>query len=68
MLKWQKSLVDWYGYKKLQKFNAGAADEFSASHAFEIGKLAMMIDGEWRVAFVGREHPSLDLRHGAGAG
>ena len=24
MLKWQKSLVDWYGYKKLQKFNAGA--------------------------------------------
>jgi multiple sugar transport system substrate-binding protein len=59
MLKWQKSLVDWYGYKKLQKFNAGAADEFSASHAFEIGKLAMMIDGEWRVAFVGREHPSL---------
>jgi multiple sugar transport system substrate-binding protein len=60
MLKWQKSLVDWYGYKKLQKFNAGAADEFSASHAFEIGKLAMMIDGEWRVAFIGREHPSLD--------
>ena len=60
MLTWQKSLVDWYGYKKLQKFNAGAADEFSASHAFEIGKLAMMIDGEWRVAFIGREHPSLD--------
>jgi multiple sugar transport system substrate-binding protein len=60
MLKWQKSLVDWYGYKKLQRFNAGAADEFSASHAFEIGKLAMMIDGEWRVAFIGREHPSLD--------
>jgi multiple sugar transport system substrate-binding protein len=60
MLKWQKSLVDWYGYKKLQKFNAGAADEFSPSHAFEIGKLAMMIDGEWRVAFIQAEHPSLD--------
>jgi multiple sugar transport system substrate-binding protein len=60
LLKWQKSLVDWYGYKKLQKFNAGAADEFSASHAFEIGKLAMMIDGEWRVAFIQAEHPSLD--------
>jgi multiple sugar transport system substrate-binding protein len=59
MLKWQKSLVDWYGYKKLQKFNAGAADEFSASHAFEIGKLAMMIDGEWRVAFIQAEHPEL---------
>ena len=33
MLKWQKNLVDWYGYKNLQKFDAGAADEFSASHA-----------------------------------
>jgi len=52
MLKWQKGLVDWYGYKNLQKFNAGAADEFSASHAFEIGQLAMMMDGEWRVAFL----------------
>ena len=41
-----KKFVDWYGYKNLQKFNAGAADEFSASHAFEIGKLAMMIDGD----------------------
>jgi multiple sugar transport system substrate-binding protein len=59
LLKWQKSLVDWYGYKNLQKFNAGAADEFSASHAFEIGKLAMMIDGEWRVAFIQAEHPEL---------
>jgi multiple sugar transport system substrate-binding protein len=60
LLRWQKSLVDWYGYKNLQKFNAGAADEFSASHAFEIGKLAMMIDGEWRVAFIKAEHPELD--------
>jgi multiple sugar transport system substrate-binding protein len=59
LLTWQKSLIDWYGYTKLQKFNAGAADEFSASHAFEIGKLAMMIDGEWRVAFIQAEHPEL---------
>ena len=59
LLTWQKNLVDWYGYKNLQKFNAGAADEFSASHAFEIGKLAMMIDGEWRVAFIQAEHPGL---------
>ena len=40
-----------------QKFNAGAGDEFSASHAFEIGKLAMMIDGEWRVAFIAGRAP-----------
>ena len=40
------------------KWQTGAGDEFSASHAFETGKLAMMIDGEWRVAFVAAEHPS----------
>ena len=59
-LKWQKSLVDWYGYKNLVKFHAGSADEFSASNAFEIGKLAMAQDGEWRVAFIAAEHPELD--------
>ena len=59
-LNWQKSLVDWYGYKKLVKFHSGAADEFSASNAFEIGKLAMAMDGEWRVAFVAAEHPNLN--------
>ena len=59
-LKWQKSLVDWYGYDKLVRFNAGAGDEFSASNAFETGKVAMNMDGEWRVAFIKREHPELD--------
>src|SRR4051794_2506250 len=59
-LTWQKSLVDWYGYKNLVKFQAGAADEFSASNAFEVGKLAMAQDGEWRVAFIAAEHPELD--------
>jgi multiple sugar transport system substrate-binding protein len=59
-LKWQKGLVDWYGYKKLVKFHSGAADEFSASNSFEIGKLAMAMDGEWRVAFIAAEHPTLN--------
>ena len=60
ILKWQKGLVDWYGYKNLVKFHAGNGDEFSASHAFEVGKLAMMQDGEWRVAFLAAEHADLD--------
>jgi multiple sugar transport system substrate-binding protein len=60
ILRWQKSLVDWYGYKNLQKFNAAAADEFSSSNAFELGKIAMIQDGEWRVAFLKAEHPNLD--------
>jgi len=59
MAQWQKSLVDWYGYSKLVRFQAGLGDEFSASNAFEAGKLAMHLDGEWRVAFIADEHPSL---------
>jgi multiple sugar transport system substrate-binding protein len=59
MLKWQKSLIDWYGYNNLVKFQAGLGDEFSASNAFETGKLAMNLDGEWRVAFIANEKPSL---------
>jgi multiple sugar transport system substrate-binding protein len=58
-LKWQKSMIDWYGWKNLQKFQAGAGDEFSAQNAFERGKIAMQQDGEWRVAFLASEHPEL---------
>jgi multiple sugar transport system substrate-binding protein len=57
---WQKGLIDWYGYNKLVRFQAGLGDEFSASQAFEKGKLAMNLDGEWRVAFIQHEAPSLD--------
>ena len=59
-LTWQKSMIDWYGYKNLVKFQAGLGDEFSASNAFEVGKVAMNLDGEWRVAFIKAEHPTLD--------
>ena len=55
MLQWQKSLVDAIGYDKLQKFVArlgGGDSEWSASHGFETGKIAMMLDGEWRTAFI----------------
>ena len=58
-LRWQKSLIDWYGYDNLVRFNAGAGDEFSESNAFETGKVAMHMDGEWRVAFIKREAPKL---------
>jgi ABC-type glycerol-3-phosphate transport system substrate-binding protein len=58
-LRWSKSLIDWYGYDKLKRWQARVGDEFSASNAFETGKLAMQIDGEWRVAFIAAEHPEL---------
>jgi multiple sugar transport system substrate-binding protein len=60
MLEWQKSLIDWYGYDKLVKFQAGLGDEFSAQNAFEKGKVAMNVDGEWRTAFIADEAPKLN--------
>jgi multiple sugar transport system substrate-binding protein len=59
LLTWQKDLIDFYGYDNLVKFQAGLGDEFSASNAFEKGKLAMNIDGEWRTAFIADEAPDL---------
>jgi multiple sugar transport system substrate-binding protein len=58
--KWQKKLVDWYGYTNLVRYQAQPIDEFTPSQAFETGKLAMNFDGEWRVAFIQHEHPNLD--------
>jgi multiple sugar transport system substrate-binding protein len=55
LLTWQKSLVDWFGYDNLQRFvaNIGGADsEWTTQQAFEQGKIAMALDGEWRVAFI----------------
>jgi multiple sugar transport system substrate-binding protein len=59
-MKWQKDLIDFYGFDKLRRWQAGAGDEFSASNAFERGKLAMAIDGEYRTAFIKAEHPDLN--------
>ena len=60
LLNWQKQLIDFYGYNNLVKFQAGLGDEFSASNAFEKGKLAMNIDGEWRTAFIADEAKGLN--------
>jgi multiple sugar transport system substrate-binding protein len=52
---WQKGFIDAIGYDKLTKWFqsvGGANSEFSPSNAWENGKVAMTIDGEWRVAFV----------------
>ena len=55
-----RTSIDWYGYDNLTRFQAGAGDEFSASNAFETGKVAMIIDGEYRTAFIKDEHPELN--------
>src|SRR5262245_27396289 len=60
LLTWQKQLIDWYGYDNLVKFQAGLGDEFSTSNAFEKGRLAMNVDGEWRTAFIADEAKNLN--------
>jgi multiple sugar transport system substrate-binding protein len=60
LLTWQKDLIDFYGHDNLVKFQAGLGDEFSPSNAFEKGKLAMNVDGEWRTAFIADEAPDMD--------
>ena len=59
-LQWQKDLVDFYGADNLAKFVAGSADEFGSAEDFEIGRAAMMIDGEWRNAFIADATPDLN--------
>ena len=60
MLTWDKNLIDHYGYDELTRWEAGAGEEFSASNAFETGKVAMIMDGEYRTAFIKDEHPELN--------
>jgi multiple sugar transport system substrate-binding protein len=60
MFEWQKDLVDFYGADNLRKFVAAAGNEWGeASQDFQRGKIAMMIDGEWRTAFIKNGTPDL---------
>ena len=70
LLEWQKSLIDFYGADNLQRFVAGAGNEFSAAQDLQAGRVAMNLDGEWRVAFIedGAPGPALRDRAVPGAG
>ena len=61
MLLWQKSLADRLGPKELQRFNAGKGEEWSADNAFHKGQVAMMLDGEWRLAFLADQAPDINF-------
>ncbi len=55
---WQRQLIDWYGYNNIAKFaSTYTAAEFNKGNAFENGHIAMVFDGEWRTAFIGRDVP-----------
>lgn len=70
MFEWQKKFItEVYGggdfqtgVDKLQRFVAGTADEFSTANDFEIGRVAITIDGEWRAGpnFIQADVPDLN--------
>jgi multiple sugar transport system substrate-binding protein len=61
MLQWQKGLADKLGTDALLEFNAGKGEEYSADNAFQQGKVAMMIDGEYRIAFIKDQAPDVNF-------
>lgn len=60
-LTYQKELVAALGgFEKLEKFRSGFGDEFSAQNPFQVGQVAMQVDGEWRTASIADEAPNLN--------
>jgi multiple sugar transport system substrate-binding protein len=67
LFEWQKAFIaDVYGggdfatgASNLQRFVAGAGNEFSTAHDMYTGRIAMNLDGEWRTAFIADEKPTL---------
>jgi multiple sugar transport system substrate-binding protein len=60
LMTWQKAYVDKIGWDKLNKFTSGLGQEFSADNAFQKGKVAMNMDGEYRTAFIAAQAKNLD--------
>jgi multiple sugar transport system substrate-binding protein len=51
---WDKDLADAIGYDKLVQFKAdvgGANSEWNEQNAFQVGRVAMLYDGEWRTGY-----------------
>jgi multiple sugar transport system substrate-binding protein len=59
-LRWEKQLINFYGASKLTRFLAGSGEEFSTNNDFERGRIAMEVDGEWRVQFIKSDHAHID--------
>jgi len=59
LMNWQKAYVDKIGYDKLMKFTNSLGDEWDADNPFQTGKIAMVLDGEWRNAFIEDQAPDL---------
>ncbi|HZU14335.1 MAG TPA: ABC transporter substrate-binding protein [Chloroflexota bacterium] len=51
-LQWEQSFYQKYGRSSVKRFVAGFGQYLTAADGFESGKVAMMLDGEWNIAFV----------------
>jgi multiple sugar transport system substrate-binding protein len=61
MLRWDKSLLDWYGGAQVQRFvSATNPHTDDASAPFITGQEAMMFDGEWHVGELADNAKNLD--------
>lgn len=47
------------GIARLEQYRLGFGDEWSAENAFEVGKVAMQIDGEWRAPLIASDGSSV---------
>jgi len=57
IFKWQKDFVDSIGYNKLITFTAGLGQQSSPDNAFFVGKVAMTMDGEYRIVHINELAP-----------
>lgn len=60
MFRWQKELVDFYGWEDLQRFTSRQGLYSAADQAFHTGEVAMAFDGEYRTAFIEDQAPGLN--------
>jgi multiple sugar transport system substrate-binding protein len=60
-LAWETSYYRKYGASNVKRFMSGFGAYLTAADGFESGKVAMMYDGEWNIAFVHENVPSFQV-------
>lgn len=60
-LAWEASYYKKYGASNVKRFVSGCGQYLTAADCFESGKVAMMYDGEWNIAFVHENVPSFQI-------
>ncbi|MFE5734998.1 ABC transporter substrate-binding protein [Streptomyces sp. NPDC056528] len=62
MMTYQKSLVDALGgFERLDRYRTTFGDEWGAEHPFHTGRVAMQLDGEWRLKFALKHEAGFDI-------